>query len=85
MSNENDYLLETKKTNQSDDKYPKVTILILLNVLFEGVSFYGIRNILYIYLTEFLELSDDSATGIYHVFAVICYFTPFFGAIVSGS
>ncbi len=41
--------------------------------------------ILTLYLRNFLNFGEDTATGIYHVFIVMCYLTPLAGAIISDS
>ena len=33
-------------------------------------SYYGIRTVLYIFLTEFCELDKDTSTAVYHAFSV---------------
>ncbi len=75
--------IESKKSSKNG-KYPKIVFLIILTEFCERFSYYGIRTVLYIYLTSFLKQSKDTATVIYHAFTVICYFTPLFGAILAG-
>jgi hypothetical protein len=38
---------------------------------------------LILYLTKWLKFDDDNATGIYHGFIFLCYFSPLFGAIIA--
>jgi len=71
-------------SNSGKGKYPKIVFLIILTEFCERFSYYGIRTVLYIYLTSFIKQSKDTATVIYHAFTVICYFTPLFGAILAG-
>ena len=59
--------------------YPKVVFLIILTELCERFSFYGLRTVLYIFFTEFLHLSPDTGTALYHTFTMICYFSPILG------
>jgi dipeptide/tripeptide permease len=68
---------------QYSDKYPKKVFLIILNEFCERFSYYGLRTILFIYLTTFIKLDDYTSTAIYHSFTVLCYFTPLFGAILA--
>lgn len=35
---------------------------------------------LVLFLTNSLSFEENSATAIYHAFAMLCYFTPLFGA-----
>ncbi|HEY2841908.1 MAG TPA: POT family MFS transporter, partial [Pirellulales bacterium] len=54
-------------------------------------SFYGMKNILYVFMTEYLlsssgvpeVMSDSDATGWYHTFVFGVYFTPVAGALIS--
>lgn len=64
-------------------KYPKIVFLIILNEFCERFSYYGIRTVLFIYLTSFIGLPQHSATAIYHAFTVLCYFTPVIGAVIA--
>ena len=41
------------------------------------------KAILGIYLHKKLHLSEDKSTSIYHTFAMLCYFTPIFGAMIA--
>ncbi len=75
---------ESNKNWAQKGKYPKIVFLIILTEFCERFSYYGIRTVLYIYLTSFVKQSKDTATVIYHAFTVICYFTPLFGAILAG-
>jgi dipeptide/tripeptide permease len=71
------------KSSSTNTKYPKHVFLIISNELCERFSFYGLRAILYIYLTNFIKLNKDSATSIYHMFTVGCYLAPILGATLS--
>ncbi|XP_069688350.1 peptide transporter family 1 isoform X2 [Periplaneta americana] len=66
-------------------KYPKSVFFIITNEFCERFSYYGMRTILAIYLKNILHYSDDDATVIYHVFAMLCYFFPIFGAMLADS
>jgi len=63
--------------------YPKHSFFILGNELCERYSFYGMRGILSLYLTEKLLYSKEDATTIYHMFIFLAYFMPLFGSILS--
>jgi len=63
--------------------YPKHVFLILTCEFCERFSYYGMKAILVLFMTNALHFSDDTATAIYHSFNVVCYFTPIFGAMVS--
>jgi solute carrier family 15 oligopeptide transporter 1 len=75
------------KIESQDDnvpkKYPKIVFLIILNEFCERFSYYGLRTVLFLYLTQFIGLPEDSATAIYHAFTMLCYFSPLMGAILA--
>ena len=79
------YQNQETSVERTRERYPKIVFLIILNEFCERFSYYGIRTVLFIYLTTFLKQSDDIATEIYHIFTVVCYFTPVFGAIIAGN
>ncbi|XP_034945797.1 peptide transporter family 1 isoform X2 [Chelonus insularis] len=66
-------------------KYPKSVFFIVSNEFCERFSFYGLRTILALYLKTKLEYSYDTSTVIYHVFIMLVYFFPLFGAIIADS
>lgn len=72
-----------ESTNVKNKKYPKIVFLIILNEFCERFSYYGLRTILFIYLTTFIKLGKDTSTAIYHAFTMLCYFTPLLGAILA--
>jgi dipeptide/tripeptide permease len=88
LNNGFDKLNDAEKNNglQEDNvpkAYPKVVFLIIANEFCERFSYYGIRTVLYIYLTEFIGINKDTATAIYHAFTMLCYFSPLMGAIIA--
>ncbi|KAK6165515.1 hypothetical protein SNE40_022431 [Patella caerulea] len=64
-------------------KFPVCIYYILGNEFCERFSYYGLKTILVIYLTRWLMFSSDHATIIYHVFTMLCYFSPILGAIIA--
>ncbi|CAL1686521.1 unnamed protein product [Lasius platythorax] len=70
---------------QQKIKYPKSVFFIISNEFCERFSFYGLRTILALYLSDMLKYSEDTATMIYHVFICFVYFFPLMGAIISDS
>jgi len=78
---------KTKKeeAEHGDQKvpYPKSVFIIVGNEFCERLSYYGMKAILGIYLHKKLHLSEDTSTVIYHSFAMLCYFTPIFGAMIA--
>ncbi|XP_066249841.1 peptide transporter family 1 isoform X2 [Euwallacea similis] len=65
--------------------YPKSVFFIVSNEFCERFSFYGMRTILILYLTEILFYPETSAKMIYHGFTMFVYFFPLLGAIISDS
>ena len=80
------YLTKPQKTKN----IPKGVPYIIGNELAERFSFYGMKCILIIFMTQYLindngiiePLSDKEATKWYHLFTSAVYFTPIFGALL---
>lgn len=76
---------------QKTKNIPKGIPYIIGNELAERFSFYGMKCILIIFMTQYLindkgiiePLSDQEATKWYHLFTSAVYFTPIFGALLS--
>ncbi|KAF3426272.1 hypothetical protein E2986_13340 [Frieseomelitta varia] len=66
-------------------KYPKSIFFIISNEFCERFSFYGMRTVLTLYLKNQLKYTDDTSTVIYHVFTMLLYFFPIFGAMLADS
>lgn len=64
-------------------KYPKSVFFILGNEFCERFSFYGMRAVLILYLTNWLGFGEDVGTAIFHSFVMLCYFSPIIGAILA--
>lgn len=73
----------TEKSSNDDSPYkgpyPKYVFLIILMDLCERFSFYGFRNVMYVYLSKFISMDSVTATAIYHAFSLVCNFTPIIG------
>ncbi|XP_031633490.1 peptide transporter family 1-like isoform X2 [Contarinia nasturtii] len=63
--------------------YPKCIFFIISNEVCERFNFYGIRTILYLYMTDKLKLDPNTATVQFHAFSMFVYFTSIFGGILS--
>lgn len=70
--------------------YPKGIPYIIGNELAERFSYYGMRAILVVFMTQYLmshdkpdPMSENEATTWYHLFSMVNYFTPILGAIIS--
>uniref|UniRef100_A0A023F7I0 Oligopeptide transporter 1 n=2 Tax=Triatoma infestans TaxID=30076 RepID=A0A023F7I0_TRIIF len=66
-------------------KYPKSVFFIIGNEFCERFSYYGMRTILSLYLTQALKYTETTSTIIYHTFVMLCYFTPLVGGIAADS
>jgi POT family proton-dependent oligopeptide transporter len=77
-------------STEVSNKYPKGIPYIIGNELAERFSYYGMKGILVVFMTQYLmssgELStmnENEATKWYHVFSMANYFFPIVGAIIS--
>ena len=82
----NKYLDTPLKTKE----IPKGIPYIIANEAAERFSFYGMKGILIIYMTQYLflttgeqNISEQSAKGYFHLFTSAVYFFPIFGALIS--
>lgn len=72
------------------NKYPRGIPYIIGNELAERFSYYGMRAILVVFMTQYLmsqgktdTMNENEATTWYHLFTTANYFFPIIGAIVS--
>ncbi|MBX7041584.1 MAG: POT family MFS transporter [Ignavibacteria bacterium] len=72
------------------NKYPRGIPYIIGNELAERFSYYGMRGILVVFMTQYLmsqgqtaPMTENEATKWYHVFSMANYFFPIIGAIIS--
>src|SRR5438045_8065865 len=49
----------------------------------ERSSYYGMRTILFLYMTQALRLTDSDAAPLYSAFKMACYFLPLVGGLVA--
>ena len=71
-------------------RVPKGIPYIISNEAAERFSFYGMKGILVIFMTQYLflttgetNISEESAKGYFHLFTSAVYFFPIFGALIS--
>ena len=71
-------------------KLPEGIPYIISNEAAERFSFYGMKGILVIFMTQYLfitsgetNISEESAKGYFHLFTSAVYFFPIFGALIS--
>lgn len=66
-----------------NNKYPSGIKYIVWNEAAERYSYYGMRSILVIFLTQYLMIKDNVAIADYHLFAGLCYLFPVVGGYLS--
>jgi proton-dependent oligopeptide transporter, POT family len=79
------------KQPEISNKYPKGIPYIIGNELAERFSYYGMRAILVVFMTQYLmntagendPMTENEATTWFHLFSMANYFFPIIGAIVS--
>ena len=71
-------------------KIPRGIPYIIANEAAERFSFYGMKGILVIFMTQYLfitsgetNISEESAKGYFHLFTAAVYLFPIFGALIS--
>ncbi len=72
-------------------RMPRGIPYIIGNEAAERFSFYGMRTILVVFMTQYLMdasgqlsvMNEDEAKGYYHLFVSAVYFTPLLGALIS--
>ena len=81
-----------RSTPLETDRMPPGIPYIIGNEAAERFSFYGMRTILVVFMTQYLQFMDTSggtsisgtqAVGYFHQFAGWVYFTPLFGALLA--
>ena len=65
------------------NRFPSQTKFILGNEASERFSYYGMKGILALYITNALLKDKDYATNVIHLFGFVNYFMPLLGAWVS--
>jgi POT family proton-dependent oligopeptide transporter len=63
--------------------FPKQALFILGNEAAERYSYYGMKGILALYITNVLLKDKDYSTSVIHLFGFVNYFMPLLGAWVS--
>ncbi|ODM93509.1 Solute carrier family 15 member 1 [Orchesella cincta] len=65
--------------------YPKAVFFIIVCEFCERFCYYGMRAVLTLYFKNALGWNEDFSTVIYHVWVMLCYFTPLLGAMLADS
>jgi POT family proton-dependent oligopeptide transporter len=77
--------------DQTETRMPRGVPYIIGNELAERFSFYGMKGILTVFMTQHLvnaagepdNMSDDRAKAVYHLFTASAYFFPILGALLA--
>jgi len=64
-------------------KHPKGLYILFFAEMWERFSFYGMRALLILYLTEHFLFSDTQAIGIYGAYTTLVYMTPVIGGVLA--
>lgn len=64
-------------------RFPFQFRYIIGNEACERFSFYGMRSILVVFMTQHLLISGNDATGVFHTFVAACYLMPLLGAFIA--
>jgi len=84
FSYKDDYISPIRKRrNIKVFGYEPHLYLLLLIEFCERFSFYGIRSVLAVYLTNEMGLTQAKGSEYYHYYIVLCYTTPIIGGIVA--
>ncbi|KAL5262489.1 hypothetical protein ACHWQZ_G008026 [Mnemiopsis leidyi] len=78
-----DAILLKKQSVKRIFGYPITIPFIISNEFCERFSYYGMRTVLTIYMTEKLLMSNEEASDWYHEFVALCYATPLLGALIA--
>ena len=65
------------------NNYPPQIKYIVGNEAAERYSYYGMKSILVVFMTQKLLLSNSEAVSTYHLFSAACYLLPLLGAFIS--
>ena len=78
-------MIDNGEENNLNNKtgFPKCVFLIISSEFCERFSYYGLRTVLIIYLTQFININSNTATAYYHAFIMVCYITPIVAAVIS--
>ncbi len=67
----------------TENRFPAQIKYIVGNEACERFSYYGMRAILVVFMTQYLKMEENIAGAAYHYFASACYLLPLLGAWLS--
>ena len=73
--------------NGSDEQtflgHPRGLVTLFFTEMWERFSFYGMRALLVIYLTQHFLFDDEAAQGLYGAYAALVYLIPVIGGVIA--
>lgn len=63
--------------------HPRGLVTLFFTEMWERFSFYGMRALLVIYLTQHFLFSDNKAQGLYGAYAALVYLIPVIGGVIA--
>jgi len=63
--------------------HPRGLVTLFFTEMWERFSFYGMRALLVIYLTQHFLFSDQAAQGLYAAYAALVYLVPVIGGVIA--
>ncbi|HEX8901798.1 peptide MFS transporter [Vitreimonas sp.] len=63
--------------------HPRGLVTLFFTEMWERFSFYGMRALLVIYLTQHFLFSDNDAQGLYGAYAALVYLIPVIGGVIA--
>jgi POT family proton-dependent oligopeptide transporter len=69
--------------NSVQKGHPKGLYLLFVTEMWERFSYYGMRAILFLFMTKMLLLDSDFASGLYGNYTGLVYLTPLIGGYIS--
>ena len=72
-----------EKIKMDPDKYPRGLFVLSFVEMWERFSFYGMRSLLTLFLTNKLLLSDTQSYGMFGVYASLVWGIPIFGGYIA--
>src|SRR5436190_3860768 len=78
-----DESVDVQPSDAALQTHPKALYFFFWGEFAERSSYYGMRAILFLYLTKVIHFSDTVATPVYSGFKMACYFLPLVGGIIA--
>ena len=63
--------------------HPRGLVILFFTEMWERFSFYGMRALLVLYLTQHFLFSSNNAQGIYAAYAALVYLMPVIGGAIA--